>query len=101
MEDECYEEELEHCEEFPFDTFGGQTKALRGFKTYNIEGAELYNMGQVHCFVELIYRVTHHIVSNLPLTSKKSSVLVLMFTYKFYVLKRNLCLGVNGRFVPR
>ena len=47
MEDECYEEELELCEEHSFDTFGGQTKALHGFKTYNIEGAELYNMGQV------------------------------------------------------
>ena len=47
MEDECYEEELELCEEHSFDTFGGHTKALHGFKTYNIEGAELYNMGQV------------------------------------------------------
>ena len=51
MEDECYEPELEHCEEFPFDTFGGHTKALRGFKTYNIEGAELYDMGQVNLLV--------------------------------------------------
>ena len=54
MEDECYEPELEHCEEFPFDTFGGHTKALRGFKTYNIEGAELYDMGQVRFLVELM-----------------------------------------------
>ena len=54
MEDECYEEELELCEEHSFDTFGGHTKALHGFKTYNIEGAELYNMGQVESiFCEL------------------------------------------------
>ena len=54
MEDECYEEELELCEEHSFDTFGGHTKALHGFKTYNIEGAELYNMGQVEIiFCEL------------------------------------------------
>jgi len=30
-----------------FDNFGGNTMALRGFKKYNIEGAELTNMGQM------------------------------------------------------
>lgn len=46
MEDQCYDTELNKCRRFPFDTFGGQTKALEGFKSYNIEGAEIYHMGQ-------------------------------------------------------
>lgn len=28
------------------DTFGGHTKAIEGFKSYNVEYAELVNMGQ-------------------------------------------------------
>ena len=35
-----------------------------------------------------VYRVTHHVDSNLPLTSKQ----------KFHVLKCNFCFDVSGRF---
>ena len=34
------------CQAMGFDNFGGHTKAIQGFKAYNIEGAELTNMGQ-------------------------------------------------------
>ena len=44
MEDECYGENL--CEQFNYDTFGGQIKALQGFSSVQIENTELYHMGQ-------------------------------------------------------
>ena len=44
---ECEMPEVNVCDETAkADTFGGHTKALEGFKAYNIEGAELYHMGQ-------------------------------------------------------
>ena len=46
MEDECYDEEINNCEKFPFDNYGGHTKAIYGFTSYNVENAEIYHMGQ-------------------------------------------------------
>ena len=34
------------CQAMGSDNFGGHTKAVKGFKAYNIEGAEFTNMGQ-------------------------------------------------------
>ena len=47
MDDECYDDELGDCADYPYDTFGAHTKARKGFKNYNIENAELYHVGQV------------------------------------------------------
>ena len=47
MEDECYDFDLDDCADYPFDSFGGHTKAIEGFEKYNIEGAEIFHMGQV------------------------------------------------------
>ena len=41
-----------------------------------------------------VYKVTIQVVSNLQLISKKE----VLISYEAYVLKHNLCLGVNGRF---
>ena len=47
MEEDCYKiDDLDECDYFTMDTFGGHTKAIKGFKSYNIEGAELFNLGQ-------------------------------------------------------
>ena len=47
VEPECYEvEDSDTCDYWQEDTFGGHTKAIKGFKAYNIEGAELFNLGQ-------------------------------------------------------
>ena len=45
MGDSCTDDS-DACKAMKFDNFGGHTKAIRGFKAYNIEGAELTNMGQ-------------------------------------------------------
>jgi hypothetical protein len=42
----CNPLEPDDCEIFDMDNFGGQTKATQGFRAYNIQGAELTNMGQ-------------------------------------------------------
>ena len=34
------------CDKEDYDKFGGHTKAVNGFKSYNIEGVELFHMGQ-------------------------------------------------------
>jgi len=52
MGDECQPEdesgdELNECQDFDFDNFGGHTRAINGFKAYNIVGAEVTNMGQM------------------------------------------------------
>ncbi|XP_069115544.1 cell surface hyaluronidase-like [Argopecten irradians] len=36
----------ENCDEYVFDTFGGDIKVLKGFVNVHIEGAELRNMGK-------------------------------------------------------
>ena len=46
MSPTCYYDDND-CEKYPFDSFGGHTKAIVGFTAYNIEGAELYHMGQM------------------------------------------------------
>ena len=43
----CLDEDSDVCDTIDFDNFGGHTKAIKGFKKYNIEGAELTNMGQM------------------------------------------------------
>ena len=43
----CIPDDTNVCENIDFDNFGGHTKAILGFKKYNIEGAELTNMGQM------------------------------------------------------
>ena len=58
MEEECYDFELEECVDYPFDSFGGQTKAIAGFEKYNIEGAEFFHMGQM--FVLGSYPIHFH-----------------------------------------
>ena len=47
MGDVCEQDELNDCEDIDFDNFGGHTKAISGFKAYNIIGAEIMNMGQM------------------------------------------------------
>ena len=47
MGDECEPDELNDCEDLDFDHFGGHTKAIQGFKAYNIIGAEVTAMGQM------------------------------------------------------
>ena len=47
MGEKCLDVDSAACQAVGFDNFGGHTKALRGFKAYNIEGAELTNMGQM------------------------------------------------------
>ena len=43
----CYDPEINDCEEgVDPDVYGGHTKAVFGFRNYNIQGAELYHMGQ-------------------------------------------------------
>merc|ERR1719414_1132205 len=46
MGDHC-SDESEACQALGFDNFGGHTVALEGFARYNIEGAEVTNMGQM------------------------------------------------------
>ena len=46
MGDICADASHPSCQAMDVDNFGGHTKALKGFKAYNIEGAELTNMGQ-------------------------------------------------------
>ena len=50
MEDACYEssEAPNLCSKYDpsRDNFGGHTKAIKGFRSYQIEGAELFHMGQ-------------------------------------------------------
>ena len=58
MEDECYDFELDDCADYPFDNFGGHTKAIVGFEKYDIEGAEIYHMGQM--FVLGSYPIHFH-----------------------------------------
>jgi len=47
MGEECLDANTNACKDLGFDNYGGHTKALRGFGSYNIEGAELTNMGQL------------------------------------------------------
>ena len=47
MGNKCEPDELNDCEEFDYDNFGGHTRALEGFKAYNIVGAEVTAMGQM------------------------------------------------------
>ena len=47
MGDTCEPDELNECQDFDFDNFGGHTRAIEGFKAYNIIGAEVTNMGQM------------------------------------------------------
>ena len=47
MGDECEPDELNDCEDLEYDNFGGHTKAIYGFKAYNIIGAEVTAMGQM------------------------------------------------------
>ena len=35
-----------NCKEYDYDTFGGHVKVMPGFAAANIEGVELYNVGQ-------------------------------------------------------
>ena len=44
MEEECYGGNL--CDDYDYDTFGGQIKVLRDFTSVRIENAEFYHMGQ-------------------------------------------------------
>ena len=41
------------------------------------------------------YRVTHHVVPNLPLTTKQK-----LCSSKEHILKHNFCFHVNGRLEP-
>ena len=43
----CVDDHLKVCDMVEFDNFGGHIKIIRGFKSVNIEGAELTNMGQM------------------------------------------------------
>ena len=45
--EKCTDVDSDACQAVGFDNFGGHTKAIQGFKAYNIEGAELTNMGQM------------------------------------------------------
>ena len=48
MEDGCYGEETNACgDNVDFDNFGGHIMAVMGFESFNIEGAEVYHMGQM------------------------------------------------------
>ena len=48
MENECYQESLNLCsEKINFDNFGGHIMTVEGFKSFNIEGAEITHMGQM------------------------------------------------------
>ena len=47
MGEKCTDVDSDACQAVGFDNFGGHTKAIQGFKAYNIEGAELTNMGQM------------------------------------------------------
>ena len=47
MGDECEPDELNECQDYDFDNFGGHTRAIEGFKAYNIVGAEVTAMGQM------------------------------------------------------
>ena len=47
MGDGCEPDELNDCEDVDFDNFGGHTRAIEGFKAYNIVGAEVTAMGQM------------------------------------------------------
>ena len=57
MEDECYDFDLDDCADYPFDSFGGHTKAIEGFEKYSIEGAEIFHMGQVS--KEMYFRISY------------------------------------------
>ena len=46
MGDSCIDQDTDDCKSMGIDNFGGHTKALQGFKSYNIEGAEFTHMGQ-------------------------------------------------------
>jgi len=47
MGEDCLDANTNACKDLGFDNYGGHTQALKGFKSYNIEGAELTNMGQM------------------------------------------------------
>jgi len=47
MGETCQDVGTPACDEVDFDNYGGHTKAVEGFKSYNIEGAELTHMGQM------------------------------------------------------
>ena len=70
MEDECYDFELDDCADYPFDSFGGHTKAVAGFEKYDIEGAEIFHMGQM--FVLGSYPIHFHVALDV---SDKSPVI--------------------------
>ena len=46
-QDDEEEDSLNECQDIGYDSFGGHTKAIEGFKSYNIIGAELTAMGQM------------------------------------------------------